>query len=327
MRKYDVIIIGGGPAGLAAAIEAKKNGIDNVLIIEREPELGGILRQCIHSGFGIHIFKEELTGPEYAEIFINKVEELAIECKLDTMVLSVQNNKCIIAASEKEGLIKLNAKAIILATGCMERVRDSMDIFGKRPAGIFTAGTAQRFINIDGYLAGKKIIVLGAGDIGLITARRMILEGAQVAAVVEKEDEPRGSYRNVIQCLHDFNIPLLLKHTITEIHGEERVEAVTICEVDKNGQPILETGKKYECDTVLLSAGLIPESELARAASIKVENTGGIKVNDIKETSESGIFACGNVVKVHDLVDDVTKEAEEAGKNAAYYIKNSKKTI
>ncbi|AJA48439.1 FAD-dependent pyridine nucleotide-disulfide oxidoreductase [Clostridium pasteurianum DSM 525 = ATCC 6013] len=322
MINYDIVIIGGGPAGLAAAIEAKKNGAKDVLIIEREMELGGVLRQCVHSGFGIHIFKEELTGPEYAEIFIDKVKKLEIEYKLDTMVLSIDREKHITASSENEGFIKIKAKAIILATGCMERVRDSIGIFGKRPAGVFTAGTAQRFINIDGYLVGKKIVILGAGDIGLIMARRMEMEGAEVIAVVEKANSPGGSYRNVVQCLQDFDIPLLLNHTITEIQGKERVEAVIVCQVDKGGNPLPETSKKYECDTVLLSAGLIPEAELARNASIEIKSTGGIKIDNLKQTSKDGIFACGNVVKVHDLVDNVTKEAEEAGRNAALYIKN-----
>lgn len=327
MINCDIVIIGGGPAGLEAAIEAKNSGINSVMIIEREPELGGVLRQCVHNGFGIHIFKEELTGPEYAEIFIDKVKKLGIEYKLDTMVLSIDREKYITASSEKEGFIKIKAKSIILATGCMEKVRDSIGIFGKRPAGVFTAGTAQRFINIDGYLVGKKIIILGAGDIGLIMARRMKLEGAEVIAVIEKADSPGGSYRNVVQCLQDFNIPLLLKHTITEIQGKERVEAVIVCEVDEDGNTLLKTSKKYECDTVLLSAGLIPEVELARSASIEIQSTGGIKVDDLKNTSEEGIFACGNVVKVHDLVDNVTKEAKEAGKNAASYVKNISKQV
>lgn len=323
MKNYDIVIIGGGPAGLASAVEAKNNGIDSVLIIEREQELGGVLRQCVHSGFGIHIFKEELTGPEYAEIFINKVNDLGIEYKLDTMVLSIDKEKNITASSEKDGFIKIKAKAIILATGCMERVRDSIGIFGKRPSGVFTAGTAQKFINIDGYMVGKKVIILGAGDIGLIMARRMKLEGAEVIAVIEKSDSPGGSYRNVIQCLSDFNIPLLLKHTITNIYGKERVEAVNVCEVDENGISILETEKKYECDTVLLSAGLIPETELAKNVGIEIGTKNGIKINDLKETSEKGIFACGNVVQVHDLVDNVTKEAEKAGVNAALYVKSN----
>lgn len=321
LRCYDIVIVGGGPAGLSAAVKAKNSGVDSILIIEREEELGGVLKQCIHSGFGIHIFKEELTGPEYADIFINKVNDLGIEYKLDTMVLSIDNEKCLTISSEKEGFVKIKAKAIILATGCMERVRDSIGIFGRRPSGVFTAGTAQRFINIDGYLVGKKVIILGAGDIGLIMARRMKLEGAEVVAVVEKEDCAGGSYRNVVQCISDFNIPLLLRHTITEIVGKERVEAVNICEVDEKGIVIKETEKRYDCDTVLLSAGLIPETELAKNAGIQVGEKGGIKIDDLKKTSEPGIFACGNVVKVHDLVDDVTIEAEKAGENAAIYVK------
>lgn len=320
MECYDIVIVGGGPAGLAAAIEAKKQGVSSIVIIEREAELGGILRQCIHSGFGVHIFNEELTGPEYAEIFIDKVKELGIEYKVNTMVLSIEAGKYVSYSSEKEGINKIKAKAIILATGCMERVRDSIGIFGKRPSGVFTAGTAQRYININGYLVGKKVIILGAGDIGLIMARRMKLEGAEVIAVVEKNSSPGGSYRNVIQCLSDFDIPLMLRHTITEILGKHRVEGVIVAEVNENGDPIKGTENKYECDTVLLSAGLIPESELARKAGLNLSVNNGIKVDDSMETSENGIFACGNVVQVHNLVDDVTMEARKAGLNASIYL-------
>jgi Thioredoxin reductase len=322
MLEYDIVVVGGGPAGLAAAIEAKKNGIDSILVIEREIELGGILNQCIHSGFGIHIFKEELTGPEYAQRFINELKALGIEYKIDTMVVDISKDKYISIVNSKDGFLKVKAKAIILAMGCRERTRGAIGIPGKRPSGIFTAGTAQKYINIEGCMVGKKVIILGSGDIGLIMARRMTLEGAEVLAVVEKMSSPGGLYRNIVQCLRDFDIPLLLKHTVTEILGKNRVQAVMIAEVDEDGNPILGTEKKYDCDTLLLSVGLIPESELAKNAGADTESkTGGVVVNDSMETSVSGVFACGNVIKVHNLVDYVTEEGITAGKNAVVYVK------
>ncbi|GIM29247.1 sarcosine oxidase subunit alpha [Clostridium polyendosporum] len=323
MLDYDIVVVGGGPAGLSAAIEAKKNGIDNILIIERELELGGILNQCIHSGFGIHIFKQELTGPEYAQRLINELNMLGIKYKLDTMVLDITDDKYLNIVNSKDGFLKIKAKAIILAMGCRERTREAIGIPGKRPAGIFTAGTAQKYINIEGSMVGKKIVILGSGDIGLIMARRMTLEGAEVLAVIEKMSAPGGLYRNIVQCLNDFQIPLLLRHTIIEILGQHRVEGVVVAQVDENEKPILKTEKRYDCDTVLLSVGLIPENELAKNAGVAIENeTGGLVVNDLMETTISGIFACGNVVRVHNLVDYVTEEAITAGKNAAIYIKN-----
>lgn len=324
MTTYDIVVVGGGPAGLAAAIEAKKNGIDSILVVERDLELGGILNQCIHSGFGLHIFKEELTGPEYAQRFINELKKLGIEYKVDTMVLNISEDKVVSIVNSQDGYVNIKAKAVILSTGCRERTRGAIGICGKRPAGVFTAGTAQKYINIEGYMVGKKIIILGSGDIGLIMARRMTLEGAKVLAVVEKMENPGGLYRNVVQCLKDFGIPLLLKHTVTEVLGEKRVEGVMIAEVDEQGKIIKETEKRYDCDTLLLSVGLIPETELAKNAGIDIESkSGGLLVNDLMETSIKGIFACGNVVKVYNLVDYVTEGAITAGKNASQYIKKA----
>lgn len=323
---YDIVVIGGGPAGLAAAIEAKKEGIENILVIERDKELGGILKQCIHNGFGLHVFKEELTGPQYAERFINELKEMGIEYKLDTMVLDINKDKSISAINGVDGFININAKAIVLAMGCRERPRGAIMIPGTRPAGIFTAGTAQRFINIEGYQVGKKVVILGSGDIGLIMARRLMLEGAEVEAVVEIMPYSSGLNRNIVQCLDDFDIPLLLNHTVIDIRGRDRVEGVVVAEVDENKNPISGTEQYYECDTLLLSVGLIPENELSTKAEVEIHPvTGGPIVNESMETSISGIFACGNVVHVHDLVDNVTMESFKAGKCAAKYIKGELK--
>ncbi|WP_053955372.1 NAD(P)/FAD-dependent oxidoreductase [Inediibacterium massiliense] len=326
MLKYDVVVIGGGPAGLAAAIEAKENGVHSILVIERDRELGGILQQCIHNGFGLHIFKEELTGPEYAQRFIHKLKDMNIEYKLDTMVLDINEEKIIHAINEKDGLMVIQGKAIVLAMGCRERTRGAVNIAGTRPAGVFTAGTAQRFVNMEGYMVGKKVVILGSGDIGLIMARRLTLEGAEVLAVAELMPYSGGLTRNIVQCLDDYNIPLLLSHTVVDIKGKDRVEEVVIAKVDENRRPIPGTEKHFECDTLLLSVGLIPENELSKNAGITIDPiTSGPIVNEAMETNIEGIFACGNVVHVHDLVDFVTGESKRAGKNAAKYVKNQLK--
>lgn len=323
MLHYDIVVIGGGPAGLAAAIEARKNGVKNILVIERDRELGGILQQCIHNGFGLQIFKEELTGPEYAERFIKELVTMGIEYKLDTMVLEVSDSKIVTAVNPADGMLHIQAKAIVLAMGCRERTRGAIRIPGTRPAGVLTAGTAQRFVNMEGHMVGKKVVILGSGDIGLIMARRMTLEGAQVLAVTELMPYSGGLTRNIVQCLEDFDIPLYLSHTVINIEGHDRVEAVTIAQVDEKLKPIKGTEKRFECDTLLLSVGLIPENELSKSAGIELNNvTAGPVVNESMETSVEGIFACGNVVHVHDLVDWVTKESKRAGKNAARYVKD-----
>lgn len=322
MRICDVVIIGGGPAGLAAAVSAKENGIEDILILERDGELGGILNQCIHNGFGLHTFKEELTGPEYAGRFIEKVKELNIPYKLHTMVLDITNEKIVTAMNKEEGLFQIQAKTIILAMGCRERSRGALNIPGYRPAGVFSAGTAQRLVNMEGYMPGKEVVILGSGDIGLIMARRMTLEGAKVKVVAELMPYSGGLKRNIVQCLDDFGIPLKLSHTVVEIKGKERVEGITLAQVDSNNKPIPGTEEFYSCDTLLLSVGLIPENELSRGMGIEMSPvTSGPIVNESLETNIDGVFACGNVLHVHDLVDFVSEEAKAAGRNAAEYVK------
>ena len=319
--KRDIVIIGGGPAGLAAAEAAVQAGARDVLILERDTRLGGILNQCIHNGFGLHTFKEELTGPEYAARFEARVRALSIEYKLGTMVLSVSPDKTVTAVSREDGLVKIEAKAVILAMGCRERSRGALNIPGFRPAGVFSAGTAQRLVNMEGYMPGREVVILGSGDIGLIMARRMTLEGAKVRVVAELQPYSGGLKRNIVQCLDDYGIPLKLSHTVTEIHGKERVTGVTISAVDENLKPIPGTEEFYSCDTLLLSVGLIPENELSAGAGVQLSRvTNGPVVNESLETNVPGIFACGNVLHVHDLVDYVSEEAASAGKAAAAYI-------
>ena len=319
--KRDIVIIGGGPAGLAAAEAAVQAGARDVLILERDTRLGGILNQCIHNGFGLHTFKEELTGPEYAARFEARVRALQIEYKLGTMVLSISPEKTVTAVSREEGLVTIEAKAVILAMGCRERARGALNIPGFRPAGIFSAGTAQRLVNMEGYMPGREVVILGSGDIGLIMARRMTLEGAKVRVVAELQPYSGGLKRNIVQCLDDYGIPLKLSHTVTEIHGKERVTGVTISAVDENLKPIPGTEEFYSCDTLLLSVGLIPENELSTGAGVALSRvTNGPVVNESLETNVPGIFACGNVLHVHDLVDYVSEEAAAAGRAAAVYL-------
>jgi NADPH-dependent 2,4-dienoyl-CoA reductase/sulfur reductase-like enzyme len=319
-QDVDLVVIGGGPAGLAAAVSAKKNGLQNIIVIERNGWLGGILPQCIHDGFGLELFKEQLTGPEYAQKYIDKLTELKIPYMLDTMVLEVTPEKKVITAGPK-GLVFFNAKAIILAMGCRERTRGQISIPGTRPAGVYTAGAAQNLINLKNLMVGKDAVILGSGDVGLIMARRLTLEGAKVHAVVEILPHANGLPRNLQQCLIDYDIPLLLSHTVTEIHGQNRVEAVTISHVDKDLKPIKGTEQKINCDTLLLSIGLIPENDLSKNCGIQLSQiTGGPTVNENLETSIPGILACGNALHVHDLVDFVSLESEKAGKNAAEYV-------
>ncbi|MBE5907258.1 MAG: FAD-dependent oxidoreductase [Lachnospiraceae bacterium] len=325
MQSYDIVVIGGGPAGLAAAAEAKRSGVDSILILERDHELGGILNQCIHNGFGLHTFKEELTGPEYAKRFMDQVFELGIEYKLNTMVMDITDSKVVTAMNKTDGMFQIQAKAVILAMGCRERPRGALNIPGYRPAGIFSAGTAQRLVNIEGYLPGREVVILGSGDIGLIMARRMTLEGAKVKVVAELMPYSGGLKRNIVQCLDDYGIPLKLSHTVVDIEGKERVTGITIAEVGPDMKPIPGTEEYYSCDTLLLSVGLLPENELSKTAGVELSTiTSGPVVNDALETSVEGIFACGNVLHVHDLVDFVSQEAANAGKNAAKYVKEGR---
>ena len=319
---HDIVIIGGGPAGLAAAVSARRAGVEDILILERDNVLGGILNQCIHNGFGLHTFKEELTGPEYAARYIEMVTEEKIPYRLNTMVIDINSEKEVTYINREEGLVTIKAGAVILAMGCRERPRGALNIPGYRPAGIFSAGTAQRLMNIEGYSVGKEVVILGSGDIGLIMARRMTLEGAKVKVVAELMPYSGGLKRNIVQCLDDYDIPLKLSHTVTEIHGKERVTGITIAEVDGNRKPIPGTEEYYSCDTLLLSVGLIPENELTKGIGVSMNQiTSGPNVNDHLQTEAEGVFACGNVLHVHDLVDYVSEEANLAGKNAAAYVK------
>lgn len=325
MKEYDIVVIGGGPAGLAAAVSAKCSGVENIIVLERDKELGGILNQCIHNGFGLHTFKEELTGPEYAYRFMEKLYKEKIPYKLNTMVMDISKDKIVTAMNREDGVFKIKAKAVILAMGCRERPKGALNIPGYRPAGIFSAGTAQRLVNIEGYMPGKEVVILGSGDIGLIMARRMTLEGAKVKLVAELMPYSGGLKRNIVQCLDDFNIPLKLSHTVVDIEGKERVSAVTIAQVDNHGKPIKGTEERYTCDTLLLSCGLIPENELSRNAGVLMNSlTNGPIVNESLETNIEGIFACGNVLHVHDLVDYVSEEAKKQVKAPQNMLKVSK---
>ena len=327
MREYDIVIIGGGPAGLAAAVAARDNGIESILILERDKELGGILNQCIHNGFGLHTFKEELTGPEYAARFEEQVYERNIEYKLNTMVMDISHDKVVTAMNREEGLFEIQARAVILAMGCRERSRGALNIPGYRPAGIYCAGTAQRLVNMEGFMPGREVVILGSGDIGLIMARRMTLEGARVKVVAELMPYSGGLKRNIVQCLDDYGIPLKLSHTVVDIRGKERLEGITLAAVDGKGKPIPGTEEDYTCDTLLLSVGLIPENELSNGMGVEMNRvTSGPVVNESLETNIEGVFACGNVLHVHDLVDFVSEEAAAAGKNAARYVKDGRRS-
>lgn len=327
MKDYDIVIIGGGPAGLAAALEARRQGIGRLLILERDKELGGILNQCIHNGFGLHTFKEELTGPEYAWRYIEQVLEQKIPYRLNTMAVDVSRDgtwTLVTAMSREDGMTLLRARAVILAMGCRERPRGALNVPGFRPAGIYTAGTAQRLVNMEGYMPGKEIVILGSGDIGLIMARRMTLEGATVKVVAEIMPKSGGLTRNIVQCLEDYDIPLKLNHTVIDIKGKDHIEGVTLAKVDENKEPIPGTQEEYSCDTLLLSVGLIPENELTRALGARMdEKTNGPVVDERLQTTVAGVFACGNVLHVHDLADHVSQEAVEAGRHAAEYVKEA----
>ncbi|MCI8890711.1 MAG: FAD-dependent oxidoreductase [Eubacterium sp.] len=321
MKEYDIVVAGGGPAGLAAALAAKKAGIESILILERDKELGGILNQCIHNGFGLHTFQEELTGPEYAGRYIDLVKEQGIAYLLDTMVMEISPQKVVTAMNRTDGVMQIQAKAVILAMGCRERSRGALNIPGYRPAGIFSAGTAQRLVNMEGYLPGREVVILGSGDIGLIMARRMTLEGAKVKVVAELMPYSGGLKRNIVQCLDDYGIPLKLSHTVVDIRGKERLEGVTLAQVDTQGKPIPGTEEDYACDTLLLSVGLIPENELSKGMGVEMDPvTAGPVVDESLETNIPGVFACGNVLHVHDLVDYVSEEAGRAGVNAARFV-------
>ena len=321
MQQHDIVIVGGGPAGLAAAVAARKAGVQDILILERDGHLGGILNQCIHNGFGLHTFKEELTGPEYAARFIEQAMAENIPCKLNTMVMDISPDKVVTTMNREDGLFEIKAKAVVLCMGCRERPRGALNIPGYRPAGIYSAGTAQRLMNIEGFSVGKEVVILGSGDIGLIMARRMTLEGAKVKVVAELMPYSGGLKRNIVQCLDDYGIPLKLSHTVVKIDGKERVTGITLAQVGPDRKPIPGTEEYYSCDTLLLSVGLLPENELTREAGIAMNRvTGGPDVSDSLETSLPGVFACGNVLHVHDLVDYVSEEAALAGRNAAAYV-------